>query len=104
MTRYPSPFDLWVVGMKTAQMMIEAQTVIALRTMGMLGTWSVTPSEQTRMVSEKAPAIVDAMTKASRAAFAGKRPDQIYAAALAPIGRRTRSNARRLGKRGPKMR
>jgi hypothetical protein len=82
-------------------MLAEAQAVIAMRMMGMAGMWSVAPTETTRMISEKGAAYSSAMKAAGRAAMSGKRPDEIAEAALRPIRRKTRSNSRRLARRGP---
>ncbi len=97
------PFEILRASMAGLQMAAEAQAVIAYRIFGMAGIWSVTPSENSRMVSEKGPALMAANLAAWNAAMRGQRPDQVYSAWLAPIGRETRSNALRLGKRGPKM-
>lgn len=98
------PFAWWAIGLRTAQMMAEAQTVMAFRLMGLAGTWPVSPSESSRMISEKAPAFLRAGGAAMQAAMQGKRPDQIFDAALKPIGRKTRSNAKRLSRSRTKSR
>ncbi|WP_241523892.1 antifreeze protein [Oceaniglobus indicus] len=104
MPRRPaSPFDMFATWCATAQMMAEAQTVIAYRMMGMAGLWSVAPSENRRMIAEKGPAMIAASTKATNALMSGKRPDQILDAAVKPLGRKTHANVRRLSKRGPRL-
>ncbi len=90
------PIAYWALGVRTTQMMVEAQTVIAFRLLGMAGGWPVSASESTRMVLEKGPAFMRAYGDATVAAMRGKRPDEIAAAALQPISRKTRSNAKRL--------
>lgn len=85
-----------------ASMVSEAQMVIALRVLGMLGAWNVAPSENDRMVREKQAAFAKSGSAAFAAAMAGKRPDQIMASAVRPLRSRTRANARRLSKRGPR--
>ena len=95
------PFDWWMLGLNASVMLAEAQAVIAMRTMGMAGMWSVTPTETTRMVAEKSSAFSSAMQAAGLAAMAGKQPHQIAEAALHPIRRKTRANSRRLARRGP---
>lgn len=85
------------------QMLAEAQAVIAYRVFGMMGLWAVAPGEDRRMISEKSPAWTEANVAAFRAMSLGKSPDEVYAAWLGPIGRRTRSNALRLGRRGPRV-
>lgn len=98
-----APFRFWANTMELSWMMAEAQAVIAMRMMGMAGVWSVTRSEDTRMVSEKAQAMTQAATNATRAVMAGRAPDQIAAAAIKPFRQKTRANAKRLGKRGLKF-
>lgn len=91
----------WIgLGVRTGVMLAEAQAVIAFRLMGMAGVWPVAPSEALKMLTEKPAAFAKAAKGAGAAVMHGKRPDQIAAAALAPIGRTTRSNAKRLAKRG----
>jgi hypothetical protein len=89
--------------MQTGMMMAEAQAVIAMRLMGMAGGWNVTSGENSRMVSEKAAAFTDAAMKMGFATMQGQRPDQVMLAALQPVRRKTRGNARRLSKRGPRL-
>ena len=93
------PIAYWALGVRTAQMLAEAQSVIAFRLLGMVGGWPVSPSETTRMVTEKGPAFLRAYGDAATAALKGKRPDEIAVAALKPIGRKTRANAKRLSRR-----
>jgi hypothetical protein len=102
MSRRATPFDLWRAGMQGWMLMAEAQAVIAMRMWGMAGLWNVTPSENSRMVSEKATALPQSALAASQAAMAGKRPDEVMTAAIRPLRRKTGANARRLTKRGPK--
>ncbi|MEM7753308.1 MAG: antifreeze protein [Pseudomonadota bacterium] len=92
------PIAYWALSVRTAQMLAEAQTVVAFRVMGMAGGWPVSPSENARMVLEKGPAFIQAYGDAATAAMKGKRLDEIAEAALKPIGRRTRSNAKRLSR------
>ncbi len=98
-----TPMDLWLTGLQTTQMMVEAQGVIAMRLMGMAGLWSVAPSESTRMFTEKPAAFLLSASAATAAAMAGQRPDQVLAAAVRPIRVKTRANSRRLSKRGFKV-
>ena len=103
MARYPTPLDMWSQAAQLGMVMAEAQAVIAMRMLGSMGLWSVTPAENSRMVSEKVSAMGQSMQAATQAMLSGARPDQITAAAIKPIRRKTRANARRLGKRGPKI-
>jgi hypothetical protein len=89
----------WTLGVRTAQMLVEANAVIAFRVLGMTGGWPVSPSENSRMVLEKGPAFIRAYGDATQAMMKGKRPDEIAEAALRPISRKTRSNAKRLSRR-----
>lgn len=93
-----TPLGLWLAGIGTAQMLVEAQTTVALRLLGMAGLWPVSRSEGVRMLREKPGAFVEAAGAATLAAMTGKRPDQVMAAALKPIRKKTRANSRRLSK------
>ncbi|RYH01702.1 antifreeze protein [Salipiger sp. IMCC34102] len=104
MPRAVTPFDLIELNMEVGLMLTEAQMVIAMRMMGMGGLWSVTKSENARMVSEKAEALTRSAQAAGLAAMSGQRPDQIMQAAVKPLRAKTRANAHRLGRRGFKLR
>jgi hypothetical protein len=86
-----STFAFWT-------MMTEAQTVVALRTLGMIGVLPASPRENHTMFIEKGPAFVEAALAAGVAAMSGKTPDQIAHAAIKPIARRTGANVKRLTK------
>ncbi|GFE64015.1 antifreeze protein [Litoreibacter roseus] len=103
MGKYASPLDLWRTGMEVSMLVAETQAVMTLRMMGMAGVWSVTPSENSRMVSEKLPAFAKSATAAGTAIMTGKRPDQVMSAAVKPLRSKTRANSRRLAKRGLKV-
>ncbi|AXQ93094.1 antifreeze protein [Cereibacter azotoformans] len=91
------PFtSLMALYWQTGMMVVEAQTVMAIRTMGMMGVLTPHPLENQRMVAEKGVAFAQAAHAATTAAMQGKRPDEVAAAALKPIRRRTRVNAARL--------
>jgi hypothetical protein len=96
-----TPLQLMHLSIRTTMMLAEAQMVIGMRMLGMLGLWRVRPSETTRMSSEKIAAMGEAALASSRAMLAGKPPALIADAALKPIRRKTASNARRLARRGP---
>lgn len=91
-----NPFQTWASALAFWSMMAEAQTVIALRTMGMMGVLPASPRENHTMLAEKGPAFVESALAAGAAAMAGKSPDQIAQAAIRPIARRTGANVRRL--------
>jgi len=86
-----------------SQMLAEAQTVIAYRTLGMAGLWAVAPSENARMFTEKPAVLMASGMGAAQAMISGQSPDKIIDAAVRPLGVKTRSNARRLSRRGPKF-
>ena len=79
-------------------MLVQAQTVIAYRILGMSGMLVSSPGENTRMVAEKGPAFAEANWAAWQAALRGAPADAIANAWIKPIGKRTSSNARRLSK------
>lgn len=93
-----TPLGLWLAGIGTAHMLVEAQTTITLRLLGMAGLWPVSRTEGQRMLTEKPGAFVESAGAAITAAMTGKRPDQVMAAALKPIRKKTRANSRRLSK------
>ena len=94
------PFAVWNNMFELGMVMAEAQAVIAMRVLGMVGAWPVPKSENRRMVSEKVHAVTKGITDASYAALRGSSPEAITAAALKPVRRATRGNARRLSRRG----
>lgn len=99
--RVSSPVANWANWLQTTMVLAEAQAVITMRLWGMAGLWAVAPGENSRMVSEKAEAMTRAATAASAAIATGKDPVK---AALKPIRRKTKSNMKRLAKRGPRVR
>ena len=92
----------WTNALQAGWLVTEAQSVVAMRIMGIAGIWSVTPDERQRMLSEKAHAFTKSFTDAQRAVIAGQSSDRITAAALEPILQTARANRKRLAKRGPK--
>ncbi len=100
---YPmmTPAQMISLSLKTGMMLMEAQMVIGMRLMGMAGFWRVLPSENTRMSSEKVSAISQSAVAASTAMLAGRSPVKIAEAALKPVARTTKSNVKRLARRGP---
>ncbi|MEJ6399139.1 antifreeze protein [Yoonia sp. 208BN28-4] len=97
-----NPMAVWANTMQATMLVVEAQSVITMRMLGMAGIWSVTPAEDGRMLSEKVYALTRAATDSTRAAMNGAAPEAVVAAAIKPIRQKTRANARRLGKRGLK--
>ncbi len=93
-----NPLSFLTLQTSFASMVFEAQTVIALRMLGMAGVLPAARGENNRMVSEKGPAMVKAFAAGTTAAMAGKRPDQIMTAAMAPLSRKVHANRKRLMK------
>lgn len=104
MAKFTTPMDYWMSGFQATLMLAEANAVIAMRMLGMAGIWSVPPSENTRMVTEKMAALSTAMARGTQAAMTGGSPDQVASAVIKPLRSKTRSNVRRLSKRGVKRR
>ncbi len=90
--------ELLRLQMRTAQMMMEAQTVVGMRMLGMAGVLPAAKGENERMVAEKQRAFAQSGLAAAKALMAGKSPAQAYGLALTPIGRTTRANSKRLTK------
>jgi hypothetical protein len=101
MNPIPTPTQMMELSIRTSIMLAEAQMVIGMRMMGMMGLWRVHPSENTRMSTEKVAAFGQAAMASSQALMAGKSPAVVAAAALKPIRRKTASNVKRLARRGP---
>lgn len=79
-------------------MMMEAQTVIGMRMLGMAGLVPADAGENARMVTEKQAAFGKSGMAMAGALMAGKSPTYAFGRGLTPIGRTTRSNSRRLTK------
>lgn len=90
------PVHLFVLTSNTILLALEAQTVITLRLMAMGGVIPQKAGENNRMIAEKLPALNKAHLAAGKAIMAGKRPDQVMSAALAPLSRKVRANRKRL--------
>ena len=61
------PLEMLRLTFEWTRMAAEANRVIAMRLMGMAGTWNVTPSENARMVREKTEAAADVVAAAGLA-------------------------------------
>ena len=96
--RFPTFFDLMKPSVEAGMMLAEAQMVIAMRMFGMAGLVPMSPREPTRMVQEKAEAMMQASKAASRAMMSGGGAASVAMAALKPVRRRTRANVKRLTK------
>lgn len=92
----PNPFDIWRASLEAARISAESHLVIGLRLAGLAGFWPMDPSEAVRMVSEKLAASRKAGEAALSVGLAGGSLAQVALAAMHPVGRKTRANARRL--------
>jgi len=93
-----NPFEYVKVTMQAARIMVESQQVIALRVSGMAGMWTMNEGETARMVNEKLSAGMQAGSAAFMAGMSGASMTDIAMAAMKPVGKRTRANAKRLKK------
>lgn len=91
-------FELMRQQWRTAEMIMDAQTVVGMRLLGMAGFLPAKPDENLRMVTEKQTAFAQSGLAAMGAMMAGKTPQQAYGLALTPIKRTARANSRRLVK------
>lgn len=103
MFRVMTPKQVLRLATQSALMMAEAQRVIAMRLAGMAGSWNVTGDEDTRMVVEKSEAAVASGQAMMRAVLAGGSAGAVALAGLKPVRARTRANAGRLTRSGPKL-
>lgn len=90
------PLNLFTFNLRILSMWMDTQTVMTLRLMGLSGAIPARRGETRRMVAEKGPAMGRAYAAGVQATMAGKRPDEIVDATLAPLGRRVRANRKRL--------
>ena len=88
-----SATSLWI---DVVQLALEAQTVIALRTAGMMGVVVQDPGEPFLMLAEKQAALAESLYAVGQAAAQGASTDQVIAAGLRPFGKRIRANSCRL--------
>jgi hypothetical protein len=98
LARTPSLLDYMRPAMMMGQMMVEAQTVIAMRLCGMAGGWQMAPGEHLRMITEKTSAVQEAGLAMARAMGAGAAPHRVAIAGMKPVRRRTKANVRRLSR------
>jgi hypothetical protein len=88
--------EAFKLGQKNTQLLAEAQVVLSLRLLGLSGFWTLAPGENNRMLQEKQTSYTKAAMDAFVALWSGARPDQVYSAALEPIGKTITANAKRL--------
>ena len=101
-----TPFDpvgMMALGFEMTRLMIEAQTVITLRMMGMAGFWGRSHDEDHRMIAEKQAAFAKAGIAMWSAALQGRTGDKVANAGLRPLRRATKSNVTRLTRKGPRL-
>lgn len=103
MARHPTPFDLVRPSILMAQMIAEANMVIALRMWGLAGAWQMAPGENQRMMTEKLSAAQASGRAMTRAAMAGATPGEVASAGLKPVRRRTQANVARLTRDATKV-
>lgn len=92
----PNPVDYWRASVEAARIITESQLVIGLRLAGFAGFWPMDGAEAPRMLAEKLQAGAMASGAALRVGLAGGSLPEIALAAMQPVRRRTRANARRL--------
>jgi hypothetical protein len=97
-TMASSPMAIWKSGFDAWRMLGEAQTVVALRMMGMAGMWPLAEGETLRMVTEKQQAFAQSAFDGTMAAMRGAPPDLVLSAMVRPLGLKTSANAKRLGR------
>ena len=102
MARNSTVLDIWRTSMTFWTLAAEAQTVIAMRTLGMAGLWNTGASENKLMVSEKKAAFAKSARASAAAMLRGARPDQVAMAGMKPLQSKTKSNVARLTMAGPK--
>jgi hypothetical protein len=92
----PNPLDYWRASIEAVRIMTESQVVIGLRLAGFAGFWPMDGAEGPRMLAEKLQAGAMSSGAALRVGLAGGSLPEIALAAMKPVRRRTRANARRL--------
>ena len=100
--RRVKPLDFMVPAMQATRIALEAQRVIVLRMSGMAGFWAMQPDETSRMVEEKLAAGMESAMAVMLSGMAGHSLPKLAMAAMKPIRRETRANARRLSKEASK--
>jgi hypothetical protein len=93
--------DMVEASVTMTAMLVEAQTVIGLRMLGLWGLWNLGPLEHRRMWAEKADAAQKGGRAMAGALMSGATAGEAALAAVDPVRRHTRANVRRLTARGP---
>ncbi|MCR9125066.1 MAG: antifreeze protein [Rhodobacteraceae bacterium] len=90
--------QLWI---NCARLGLDANRVVTMRLMGMVGGWTVSDTENADMLSEKLPAFTEAYLSALLAALSGQTPDRVMQAMIDPLSDRAALNRERLSQSGP---
>lgn len=93
--------ETWHTCLAIGTLAAESQSVIAYRSLGFLGGWSLERDENQRMISENPAAFLAANLAAVAAMISGKCPDQVTLAWVRPLSAAVGSNRTRLQGRGP---
>lgn len=93
-----SPDSCWRVVPQASRIVAESCIVIALRLSGMARLWRMVCAANQRMICETLIAATQATHAAMRAGAAGGSLSDIAMAAMRPVGRHTKANAKRLTK------
>lgn len=83
---------------KTVQLGLDAQSVIALRMMQLASGSAGSKAELSRMVTEKAAAIVELQVAAAAAVITGRKDHVVAGKVLNVFRKRVRANRRRLSR------
>lgn len=81
-----------------ATLLLDAQTVMNLRVMGMSGVIPAEQDENTRMIEEKPTAWIDAWAAGTHAMIDGRSAVDVLSAGMAPLTSKVRENRDRLMK------
>ena len=93
-------FNPWfALSLKTVQMGMEAQSVIALRMLRMAAGGARAEAEAGRMVTEKVVAAGEAQVAAAAATLRGHKKHVVAGKVLNTYRKRVRANRRRLSRR-----
>ena len=93
-------FNPWLtLGLKTIQMGVEVQSVIALRMLRLAAGGALMEAEATRMLTEKPAAAAEAQAVAAVAAMKGHPQHVVAGKTLKVFKKRVRANKRRLSRR-----
>lgn len=93
-----NPFMFLNLSSQVTSLMLDTQTVMTLRIMGMSGLTAQSPGKNEHMVSEKGPAMMKSYTEMTKAMMAGKPADQIMGAAIERLSTKVSANRKRLMK------